>query len=92
MKAIVYDITISDGVLDIVHGYSYSIKELYVPDLGIVANMGGHQGQMFVFKDKTRVKEGKFVKEITITKAFANRLLRTLRDKTLEKELSEVLK
>ena len=60
MRAYIYDITITDSVMDMIHGHSYDIKELYIPTLHIVANMGGNIKQMQVFEDRgSRRKRGK---------------------------------
>jgi hypothetical protein len=92
MKAYVYDIAISESIMDVMHGFTHDIRELYVPKEGIVANLGGQQGQIFVFKDYgDRMKKGKNVKEITITKTFDTMLVNALRDEDFEKQLKEIL-
>jgi hypothetical protein len=92
MKAFVYDITISESVMDMMHGFTYDIRELYVPDLKIYANLGGQQGQIFVYQnDEKRWKTGHNFKDVTITPKFAKMLKQALRSKNLEKELKRVL-
>jgi hypothetical protein len=92
MKAYVYDIAISESVMDMMHGFTHDIRELWVPKEGIVANLGGQQGQIFVFKDYgERMKQGRNVKVVPITPKFATMLVHALRNKELEEELKEVL-
>jgi len=92
-KAFVYEIQITEGYLALAHGWTYPIKELYLPEENLVANLGGNGGQMMVFtNDGSRMKEhGTNVEETTISKAFAIQLVNTLRNKELENELREVL-
>lgn len=38
VKAILYDISISNGVMDYVHGVSVSIKEIFIPKINVCFN------------------------------------------------------
>ena len=93
MRAYIYDITIVDSVMDMIHGGSYSIKELYIPALHIIANMGGNSSQIQVFSDYgSRKKDGKNIKAIDIDKNFGYRLQEILQNRDLKTELQRLLK
>lgn len=57
VKAFLYKITITDSVLDHIHGFEHSIYEIYVPSLKLFFN---HQG---IFKyHKARYKNAEVIK------------------------------
>jgi hypothetical protein len=93
VRAYVYDIAVVDSAMDLAHNFTYKIRELYVPSVGIVANLGGNAGQIMVFRDhdKIRKKDGKNIRKITISESFVEMLVGSLRDGELEKELKRVL-
>lgn len=75
MKAYIYTQQISDGMLDFLHGASYGIKELYVPEYKIYANLGGNQGQMMIFSDdKTRFEGAASATEIDLDEGIVSDL------------------
>lgn len=93
MRAIIYSLEISDGPMDFIHGFSYAIKELYVPELGICANLGGAQGQIFVFKDNgDRARQGRKAKDIDLPDSLVRHLSKYIKERELmEPELQKLL-
>lgn len=71
MKAILYEISITDSVGDFAHGWSRKIKEIYIPELKIFFN-----GEAIAFYHTHRYKNAKKIKTINITKDDARYLLR----------------
>lgn len=64
MKAIIYDIFISEGIIDSVHGGGHTIREIYVPELNLYIN----SRSAFVDEEKRddRSKSGSNHKEFEV--------------------------
>lgn len=50
MKAQVYEITVTDGLMDAIHGGGYRIREVFIPSIGVVIN------EKNIWKDPERYK------------------------------------
>jgi len=61
LKAILYEITISDSVLDHIHGFQYNIYEIFIPAYKIFVN---HQGVWKYYRG--RYKNANKIKDIEI--------------------------
>lgn len=48
MKAIVYEITVSEGIIASIHGMCSNIAEIHIPSLNIAFNMG--DGEVHYFR------------------------------------------
>lgn len=89
----IYRIEVSDGLMGLIHGVSYEMNELYVPELEICANLGGTIGQIFVFRDDGgRAKKGKDVKTVDLPDSLAQRLSKHVNEREwIKSELVEIL-
>jgi len=58
MKAILYEIQITEGALELSHGWSTTINEIYIPTFKIFINYKGawkfHKGR---YKNVTKIRE-----------------------------------
>lgn len=80
MKAVVYSVTISDSLLDHIHGFHHNIKEIYIPTYKLFFN---YQGIWKMYKG--RYKEAKKIRTIEIDDNIARDFSFSL-DKRLEAE------
>lgn len=80
MKAVLYSVTISDSLLDHIHGFHHNIKEIYIPTYKLFFN---YQGIWKMYKG--RYKEVKKIRTIEIDDMIARDLSFSL-DKRLEAE------
>ena len=60
MKAILYDVRISESVMDYLHGEFQNIREIYIPEANIMVNKRNVQ----LLKSKNRYSDGPSVKKI----------------------------
>ena len=60
MKAILYDVSISESVMDYLHGEFQNIREIYIPEANIMVNKRNVQ----LLKSKNRYSDGPSVKKI----------------------------
>ena len=60
MKAILYDVRISENVMDYLHGEFQNIREIYIPEANIMVNKRNVQ----LLKSKNRYSDGPSVKKI----------------------------
>jgi len=100
IRAYLYKITITDSVLDHIHGFEHSIYEIYVPSLKLFFN---HEG---VFKAHTKRYEnaeimkiffiefesGSFIKQGLTAMEKGKRLAKDLLDITVKKYVKEDVK
>ncbi len=88
MKAIVYEIEISESWLHSSHGISSSINEIYIPTFKIFLNYGGIWKYV-----KGRYKNARKIKEINISKLMAKFLSNALKHQEESKRIvKELLK
>jgi len=86
LKAILYEVIVSESAIDSVHGFTYKINEIHIPKLNISIN------HKFIFKtNKGRYKNNKKIGEIDINQITANIFLIFLQNQKVAMENGNIL-
>lgn len=92
MKATLYELYVAEGALDLTHGNFITIREIYIPSLGICFNSKGfafktNRGRYRKNKEKTfNQPDPKRLGVIEISKVDANKILQLVNSrKTVNK-------
>lgn len=90
IKAVIYTIEVYNSVLDFTHGFSFKIKELFIPSYNLSCNISN---SLVVFSpDEQRYDEPVSFEEIEIDKSLADGLKTFLQEKHfLEREVRKIL-
>lgn len=88
MKAIRYSVEVYEGVLDFAHGHSFTIAEVFIPELEMGINF--HNNVLKMFKSgESRYEKAKKIEELELDE---NAIKLLINCSTLNKECEEHFK
>ena len=84
IKAEMWELNVSDSVLDSVHGFGRSIKEFYIPENDIAFNIDGINKKVNVFKLERagRYDKATKIEDIELSKPFVDMMEKYLEMKS----------
>jgi len=91
VPAYIYNIAAYQSALDIAHGHEVTVREVYIPKIGLCFNL--HDRQLNIFEDDgSRMREGRNVEKIELDEGFCSRLTAFLRERdALTREAEQAL-